>query len=283
MSNKTARDSFVATHRYARAEAIDERFGSSAQGWVSAPETAPYVFVFAQPSRVRTAPAHAGALGSVIEVIGEEQRGNAPFTAANTAIRDHAADSRDLFLFQGDGAGTPYTFVGELVCAGWRRQPIGRWEGGHHDAIVFSLVDFQATSIRSTTATNPSSAALATLRAEAYAALPVPEVDADTDIIRSAYERSLAIRDYVLARSVGRCESCVSPTPLRGIDGAACLQSHHMRRQSDGGPDDPQALVALCPDCHRRVHSDQDGKDLNHHLAQLVHRLETSLAEVRGG
>ena len=72
---------------------------------------------------------------------------------------------------------------------------------------------------------------------------------------------------YVQARAAGHCEGCKSPAPFARKNGAPYLEPHHIRRVSDGGPDDPAFVISLCPNCHRRVlHAGADGDDYNAEL-----------------
>jgi 5-methylcytosine-specific restriction protein A len=52
------------------------------------------------------------------------------------------------------------------------------------------------------------------------------------------------------------------------------LEPHHTRRLADGGPDAPDAVAALCPTCHRRVHHAKDGGTYNEQIAMYVAQLE---------
>ena len=88
------------------------------------------------------------------------------------------------------------------------------------------------------------------------------------------YQRSRDIRNYVLARAIGHCEGCKSPAPFTRKDGTPYLEPHHIRRVSDGGPDDPAFVVALCPNCHRRVHAGADGETYNAHLLEEMTTIE---------
>ena len=86
--------------------------------------------------------------------------------------------------------------------------------------------------------------------------------------------RAHAIRRYVLERADGRCEGCGADAPFVTSTGAAYLEPHHTRRLADEGPDDPRHVVALCPNCHRRVHHGRDGAHFNSMLMRRLPRLE---------
>ena len=91
---------------------------------------------------------------------------------------------------------------------------------------------------------------------------------------RNIYQRSRDVRNYVLARAAGRCEGCKAPAPFVRKDGTAYLEPHHIRRVSDGGPDDPSFVIALCPNCHCRVHAGIDGEGYNSNLLIAMTSIE---------
>lgn len=86
--------------------------------------------------------------------------------------------------------------------------------------------------------------------------------------------RAQAIRRYVLCRAGAECEGCRAPAPFITKSGQPYLEPHHITRLADDGPDHPARVIALCPNCHRRVHFAEDGRAFNEHLKRLVVRLE---------
>jgi 5-methylcytosine-specific restriction protein A len=53
-----------------------------------------------------------------------------------------------------------------------------------------------------------------------------------------------------------------------------------MRRVSDGGPDDPCSVAAICPNCHREAHHGERGAALNEKLAAKIEELENAPAKL---
>jgi hypothetical protein len=66
--------------------------------------------------------------------------------------------------------------------------------------------------------------------------------------------RAIAIKNYVLRRAAGKCEFCEAAAPFRTVDGEPYLESHHITRLADEGPDHPAHVIGVCPNCHRRAH-----------------------------
>jgi len=86
--------------------------------------------------------------------------------------------------------------------------------------------------------------------------------------------RSAAIRNYVMSRSHGVCESCRSDAPFITANGMPYLEAHHTTRLSDDGPDHPLHVIALCPNCHRRAHNSVDYTEFNRKLIAKLKKME---------
>ena len=86
--------------------------------------------------------------------------------------------------------------------------------------------------------------------------------------------RCEAIRRYVLCRASGFCESCGDPAPFASANGSPYLEPHHTTRLADDGPDHPERVIGLCPNCHRRAHYADDAVAFNKRLIRRTTELE---------
>ena len=68
------------------------------------------------------------------------------------------------------------------------------------------------------------------------------------------YNRNQFIVEYTKTRAKGVCDLCNEPAPFNDKDGNPYLECHHVKRLADGGPDAIYNTVALCPNCHRKIH-----------------------------
>lgn len=93
----------------------------------------------------------------------------------------------------------------------------------------------------------------------------------------NVYNRSKAVRAYVLLRAAGKCEGCEAQAPFLGKEGTPYLEPHHTTRLADGGPDDPAHVIGLCPNCHRRVHHAADGKTYNEAVINKLKLIEQEI------
>jgi len=92
-------------------------------------------------------------------------------------------------------------------------------------------------------------------------------------------ERSEAVRVYVLRRANGICEACNAPAPFETAYGQPYLEPHHIRRLSDGGPDTPEWVAGVCPNCHKRAHYALDARAFNEGLAKRIGAKEEAIMD----
>lgn len=71
-----------------------------------------------------------------------------------------------------------------------------------------------------------------------------------------------ALRAYVVQRAKGYCQLCGHEAPFKDKDGAPYLEIHHIVPLRDGGSDSPENLIALCPNCHRKLQVSADANDM---------------------
>lgn len=94
-----------------------------------------------------------------------------------------------------------------------------------------------------------------------------------TEVTR--FVRNQQVRDWVLQNARGVCESCDSPAPFLSLAGPF-LEVHHLLRLADGGSDTITNALALCPNCHRRLHYAINAPD---EIAAIYRKLPRLLQE----
>ncbi len=77
------------------------------------------------------------------------------------------------------------------------------------------------------------------------------------------YDRAPNISAYAKKRANGRCDLCGNNAPFEGSNGEPYLEAHHIKWLSKGGADEIDNIVALCPNCHRRIHVLNNDEDVN--------------------
>lgn len=76
------------------------------------------------------------------------------------------------------------------------------------------------------------------------------------------YYRNAAIAAYVKKRANGCCQLCGQKAPFMEAGGEPYLECHHINWLSKGGLDSVDNCVALCPNCHRKMHIVNDPGDV---------------------
>lgn len=76
------------------------------------------------------------------------------------------------------------------------------------------------------------------------------------------YLRSVWVAEFAKRRSKGNCELCTKPAPFMRKNGEPYLETHHINWLANGGADSIENTVALCPNCHRRMHILNHLKDI---------------------
>lgn len=73
-------------------------------------------------------------------------------------------------------------------------------------------------------------------------------------VTATRYERDSYVSEHAKRRANGVCELCQGAAPFRGKDGDPYLETHHIKWLARDGEDAINNTVALCPNCHRRMH-----------------------------
>jgi 5-methylcytosine-specific restriction protein A len=70
----------------------------------------------------------------------------------------------------------------------------------------------------------------------------------------SANERNKYIAELTKRRALGVCQLCTKKAPFKNKLGKPYLESHHIIWLSKGGADSLGNCVAVCPNCHKKLH-----------------------------
>lgn len=276
---------FEIGHIYDRRGDIHDLFGGSHRGGISPSAKAPAIFIFTGDSGEQYGYEDDFDDYGVFHYTGEGQNGPMQRAGGNKAILNHAADGRSLYLFEALGKKKGKTlgqrYRGEFVCAGhyWKKGPDHK--GIERDLIVFQLmpVDRVHDAELEDTETKGLPTTLEAARNQALEAMDSAASPKTGTAPRNIYKRSAQVKNYVLLRAAGKCESCHKDAPFVRKNGTPYLEPHHINRLSDGGLDHPRFVGAVCPACHREIHYGLDGVKLNEQLRAHVESLEQALTK----
>ncbi len=100
-------------------------------------------------------------------------------------------------------------------------------------------------------------------------ALKAPKKAGERLVTGVVYERDQYVSLETKRRANGICALCKQPAPFTDSKGDPYLETHHVEWISRGGDDSLENTVALCPNCHRRMHvldSTADRAKLHAHI-----------------
>lgn len=75
------------------------------------------------------------------------------------------------------------------------------------------------------------------------------------------YYRDPYLKQMVKRIADGKCQFCGNNAPFNDKQGEPYLEAHHVVRLADGGRDAIDNVVAICPNCHRKMHVLNDEVD----------------------
>lgn len=82
----------------------------------------------------------------------------------------------------------------------------------------------------------------------------MPSKASTRQVSTTTYERNSYVAEYARRRARGKCQLCEQPAPFNDRNGQPFLEVHHIIWLSRGGEDTINNTVALCPNCHRKMH-----------------------------
>jgi 5-methylcytosine-specific restriction enzyme A len=70
----------------------------------------------------------------------------------------------------------------------------------------------------------------------------------------TSYERDPYVSEYAKRWANGICQLCDKEAPFKDKNGNPYLETHHIEWLSRGGDDTIENTIALCPNCHKKMH-----------------------------
>lgn len=78
----------------------------------------------------------------------------------------------------------------------------------------------------------------------------------------TVYTRQRCVSEYTKRRAHGICQLCGQPAPFNDKYGEPYLETHHVEWLAKGGMDSIKNTVALCPNCHKKMHILNQAEDM---------------------
>src|SRR5688572_4712602 len=131
-------EGFEVGHTYNRRQDIHAKFVGQQQGGIITPSKHSLIFAITGASGRQHGYEDRWEADGSFRYFGEGQVGDMKWKRGNTAIRDHAADGRELLLFEVKAGGLQ--FRGPFNCAGYSYEQAPDRKGNERRAIVFHLM-----------------------------------------------------------------------------------------------------------------------------------------------
>jgi 5-methylcytosine-specific restriction protein A len=224
--------------------------------------------------------------GDVFHYTGMGRVGDQHLEGQNKRLADQGKTGTPVHLFEVFRRGS-YTYGGRVGLAGavqTERQPddtgharrvyvfpLRLEEGGRRPvAEQRDLKAIEAERMRRL-------AALSTEELARRAALGGREQPAAREVRTTQYDRDPAVAELAKRLAEGMCDLCARPAPFL-VGSAPYLECHHIMHLAKGGPDTIENAVALCPNCHRKMHALDRRADRDKLLSKIMTRAVPQVA-----
>ena len=221
-------------------------------------------------------------IGETLHFTGEGKLGDQILTRQNRTLAESQTSGISLHLFE-VLTKAEYVYAGQVeLCDALYRDEQFDDDGKPHAVYMFplrlkkggivpELSIEQIQAHREVRQQILSSETLDALRKRAEQAKSRPQTRATISI---QIVRDEAVSEYVKRAANGICDLCENHAPFKNHKGAPYLECHHLTPLAKGGDDLMNNAVALCPNCHRKMHvinNASDKKSLLERIAQRDH------------
>jgi 5-methylcytosine-specific restriction protein A len=255
--------------RYNRWE-LHDVFGGQRYTGIATPAEQPFVFIFTGESGKEYGYEDEFLPNDTFLYTGEGAEGNMTMEGGNKAIREHRKENEEIHLFEDTEYPWIVSYVGQFEYAGHRWETLEDKQEHKREAIRFELEPAGGAEIEIESGT-PSSLSEEELFKKAKQSAPIITRSSSGGSKASgsrSYPRSEVVKEFALRHADGVCQGCEEKAPFVDTSGDPFLEIHHLHRRADGGPDAPENVIALCPNCHRRRHHGRNGDEFNQRLIE---------------
>ena len=248
---------FTPGQEYIRRKEIHGAYGGQEQGGISTPKNTPAIFIFTGDYGHQYGYKDGYDEDGLFRYTGEGTSGDMSMTHGNLQIRDHEINGKRLYLFEDQlPKGKARNYVGEFRYINHLEEYRPDSSGKARRLFTFLLEKI--------------------FRKNFEPALKIQLEDEKREDSRKSYKSTITVfnrredtKNYALLRADGKCEACNKAAPFHSKKGPF-LEVHHVNELSDNGPDTPNNVIALCPNCHRQAHYSKDKNKFNESLREWL-------------
>lgn len=193
---------------------------------------------------------------------GMGQSGNQSLTyMQNKTLAESSTNGVDVHLFEVDKE-TQYRYQGLVVLAGKPYQEIQPDQNKLERQVwVFPLrlkdgspIPVSDEAFKLAQAIRDRKAQMLTLEELSHKAKSAPKKAGERTVTSTQRERDPYVSLLAKYMANGICDLCGEQAPFVDSKGKPYLETHHIDWLARGGEDSIENTVALCPNCHRRMH-----------------------------
>jgi 5-methylcytosine-specific restriction enzyme A len=206
-------------------------------------------------------------LGNILHYTGEGQIGDQKLSRANKILADSPTTTIGLFLFEKLDV-NQYRYRGRCILAEQPYPEIQKDQNGDERTVLMfplRLIDdiadlselekaFKERVIEASLLSNEE------LRKRAMNSQPGPV--GKRKVFSTYFQRNADVAEHAKRRANGVCQLCENAAPFNDSRGKPFLETHHIQWLANEGSDTIDNTVALCPNCHRKMHIVNDASDV---------------------
>ena len=250
---------------------LHDYFNGQQQGGISTPSDYPIILLFDTDRGQEYGYNDIWTEEGIFLWVGEGTRGDQKFTRGNKALLNHLEAEEEVFLFKHRESNL-YEYVDQMLCIGFKWKKGFDVTGNIRDIIEFQLVRVNSLDEFADTTEIKEDTSIDELRTNILTATQEPPTAKER--LQKVWQRSSMLKLYALKRAHGVCEGCNNKAPFKTRSGQDYLEVHHINKISDGGPEKPQLVAALCPNCHRKAHYSNESRQFNDFLLESIAKKE---------
>lgn len=199
---------------------------------------------------------------------GQGAEGDMDWRFVNRAIRDHERMGKEIHVFEKTGQSYMVRYRGEYEYEDHEWVQLEDKNENFRDAILFELVPVGGRTINVEGGLEEKSLEELYIDARSAAPQSTSTSQSESGSSGSDYNRSEIVKQFAKRSAEGICQGCREPAPFESKNGEPFLEVHHLKMLGDEGADHPDNVIALCPNCHRRVHEGKNGGQFNEELIE---------------
>lgn len=256
---------------------LHDTYKGNRQKGISSPKDHPIIFVFTGKPGERFGYEDEFLDDDRLRYTGVGMEGDQKMAGMNAKLKNHKESGDAVHVFEEvqENPASIVSYVGEYEVDRIQEVELEDRNGEFRDAFHFILRPVGGTTVEEIDDSSLESL-FESAKASASGTTGGSSTRATTVTQRT---RSEPVKRFALRHADGVCQGCGEDAPFKKPNGGPFLEVHHLYRLSDKGLDDPENVIALCPNCHRRRHEGKGGDEFNEQLIEIAEERNQNFGE----